>query len=54
MLSKDPKVRITSDEGNPIIIKEPEHIISKVYMEIASKIITSIKADTRKSPLIIQ
>ena len=50
----DPTLRITSDEGNPIIIKEPEHIISKVYMEIASKIITSIKADTRKSPLIIQ
>tara|TARA_B110000091_G_scaffold49480_1_gene54415 strand:+ start:130 stop:1245 length:1116 start_codon:yes stop_codon:yes gene_type:complete len=50
----DPTLRITSDEGNPIIIKEPEHIISKVYMKIASQIITSIKVDTRKSPLIIQ
>jgi len=50
----DITLRITSDEGNPIMIKEPEHLISKVYMEIASQIITSITADTRKSPVIIQ
>ncbi len=37
------KVRETSDEGKPIVITDPEHPCSKVYTDIAQKILKSLK-----------
>ena len=39
----DISLRTTSDEGNPILNKEPNNSISKKYMEIGSKILNLIK-----------
>ncbi len=38
----DISLRTTSDEGNPIVHKEPNNPISKKYMEIGSKILRQI------------
>ena len=43
-----------SDEGNPILHKEPNNSISKKYMEIGSKILNQIQKNRKQSPQIIQ
>ncbi len=50
----DISLRTSSDDGNPIVHKEPNSIISKKYMEIGSQIIKTIKLSERPSPRIIQ
>ena len=50
----DIAIRSTSDEGNPIVIKEPENSISKIYMKIADQIVKSLSIQTRSAPIIIQ
>lgn len=43
-------LRITSDEGNPILHKEPNNSISKKYMEIGSKILDCIEKNRKQFP----
>ena len=50
----DISLRTTSDEGNPIVQKEPNNSISKKYMEIGSKILNQIQKNKKQSPQIIQ
>ncbi|MDC0456322.1 Mrp/NBP35 family ATP-binding protein [Alphaproteobacteria bacterium] len=50
----DIKLRTTSDEGMPIVEKEPDHSISKQYMSIGSRVIKTIMTNTKISPKIIQ
>ena len=47
-------LRTTSDEGNPVLHKEPNNPISKKYMEIASKILDYFENNRKKTPQIIQ
>ena len=47
-------LRTTSDEGNPIVHKEPNNSISKKYMEIGSKILNQIQTNGKQPPQIIQ
>ncbi|MDC3072098.1 Mrp/NBP35 family ATP-binding protein [bacterium] len=39
----DINIRITSDDGNPILHKSPNSLIAQKYLEIGSKIISSVK-----------
>ena len=50
----DISLRTSSDDGNPIVHKEPNSIISQKYMEIGSQIIKTIELDEKPSPRIIQ
>ncbi|MDB0048637.1 Mrp/NBP35 family ATP-binding protein [Alphaproteobacteria bacterium] len=50
----DIKLRTSSDEGKPITETEPDHIISKKYMSIGSRIMETILKNTKVSPKIIQ
>ena len=50
----DIKLRTSSDEGKPITEMEPEHIISKKYMSIGSRIMETILKNKKASPKIIQ
>ena len=50
----DISLRTSSDDGNPIVQKEPNSIISQKYMEIGSKIIKTIELEEKTSPRIIQ
>ena len=50
----DIKLRTTSDEGVPIVEKEPDHFISKQYMSIGSRVIETVMKNTKISPKIIQ
>ena len=50
----DITLRTTSDEGNPIVHKEPNNSISKKYMEIGSKILNQIQTNRKQPPQIIQ
>ena len=50
----DIKLRTTSDEGVPIVEKEPDHFISKQYMRIGSRVIETVMKNTKISPKIIQ
>ena len=50
----DISLRVTSDEGKPIVYKEPNNSISKKYMEIGSKILNLIENNRKQPPLIIQ
>ena len=50
----DISLRTSSDDGNPIVHKEPNSIISQKYMEIGSQIIKKIELNERPSPRIIQ
>ena len=50
----DISLRTSSDDGNPIVQKEPKGIISQKYMEIGSQIIKTIKLEEKISPRIIQ
>ena len=50
----DISLRISSDDGNPIVQKEPNSIISQKYMEIGAQIIKTIKINEKPSPRIIQ
>ena len=45
----DISLRTTSDEGNPILNKEPHNSISKIYMEIGSKILNYIEKNRKQS-----
>ena len=49
----DISLRTTSDEGNPIVNKEPNNSISKKYMEIGSKILKITKNNIKQSSKII-
>ena len=50
----DISLRTSSDDGNPIVHKEPNSIISQKYMEIGSQIIKTIELIEKPSPRIIQ
>ncbi len=50
----DISLRITSDEGNPIVNKEPKSSIAKKYIEIGSKILKQIENKRIQAPQIIQ
>jgi ATP-binding protein involved in chromosome partitioning len=50
----DISLRISSDDGNPIVQKEPNSIISQKYMEIGAQIIKTIKINEKPSLRIIQ
>ena len=50
----DIKLRTSSDEGKPITETEPDHIISKKYMSIGSRIMENILKNKKASPKIIQ
>ena len=50
----DISLRTTSDEGNPIVHKEPGSYISKRFMEVGSKILDQIEKNRKKPPQIIQ
>ena len=50
----DISLRTSSDDGNPIVNKDPNSIISKKYMEIGSQIIKTIEINNKTSPKIIQ
>jgi ATP-binding protein involved in chromosome partitioning len=50
----DISLRTTSDEGKPIVEKEPDHIISKKYMSIGSCLIDTIMKNKKVSPKIFQ
>ena len=50
----DIALRITSDEGKPILHKEPNNYISKKFMEIGSKILNQIQTSRKQPPQIIQ
>ena len=50
----DISLRKTSDDGNPIVYKEPNNPISKKFMEIGSKILHQIEKDIQETPQIIQ
>ncbi len=50
----DISLRISSDDGNPIVQKEPNSIISQKYIEIGSQIIKTIEMNNKRSPRIIQ
>ncbi len=45
----DISLRTTSDEGNPILNKEPNNSISKKYMQIGSKILNYIEKNSKQS-----
>ena len=46
----DIALRITSDEGKPILYKEPNNYISKKFMEIGSKILDYIEINRKDLP----
>ena len=50
----DISLRTTSDEGNPIVHKEPGSYISKRFMEVGSKILNQIEKNRKQTPQIIQ
>ena len=50
----DISLRISSDDGNPIVQKEPNSIISQKYIEIGTQIIKTIEINNKPSPRIIQ
>ena len=50
----DISLRTSSDDGNPIVHKEPNSIISQKYMEIGFQIIKTIELEEKTSPRIIQ
>ncbi|MDC0093479.1 Mrp/NBP35 family ATP-binding protein [Alphaproteobacteria bacterium] len=50
----DIKLRTTSDEGVPIVEKEPDHFISKQYISIGSRVIETVIKNKKVSPIIIQ
>ena len=50
----DIALRISSDEGNPILHKEPNNSISKKFMEIGSKILDYIEKNRKDPPETIQ
>ena len=46
----DISLRTTSDEGNPLVHKEPNNYISKKYIEIGSKILKQIEIKREQKP----
>ena len=50
----DIKLRTSSDEGKPIVVNEPDHIISQKYLNIGSRIIEMVINNKKISPKIIQ
>ncbi len=47
-------LRTSSDDGKPIVQKDPNNIISQKYMEIGSQIIKTLERNEKPSPTIIQ
>ena len=47
-------LRTSSDDGKPIVQKDPNNIISQKYMEIGSQIIKTLERNKKPSPTIIQ
>ena len=47
-------LRTSSDDGKPIVQKDPNSIISQKYMEIGSQIIKTLERNEKPSPTIIQ
>jgi ATP-binding protein involved in chromosome partitioning len=47
------EIRATSDEGNPIVISQPDGPHAQHYMAIAEKVLNGLGAGQRAAPKII-
>ena len=47
------EIRATSDEGNPIVISQPDGPHSQYYLAIAEKVLSGLGVDQRPAPQII-
>jgi ATP-binding protein involved in chromosome partitioning len=47
------EIRATSDEGNPIVISQPDGPHAQHYMAIAEKVLSGLGAGQRAAPKII-
>jgi ATP-binding protein involved in chromosome partitioning len=52
-LPLDIAIRETSDEGNPIVLSQPQSEHAKVYRAIAARIWEKLGGQTRQAPKII-
>jgi len=48
-LPLDQQIRTDTDSGFPLVVKDPEHPISKIFSEIADQIITKLSLQSRPS-----
>lgn len=49
----DIQIRITSDEGNPIVVSDPDSPHSKAYLDIADKVIAKVDGGVQDAPKIV-
>jgi ATP-binding protein involved in chromosome partitioning len=40
-----PEVRISGDQGKPIVLASPDHVVSQSFMSIAAKVIDAVEAE---------
>ncbi len=48
-----PAVRASGDAGTPLVVAEPDHPVSRVYAEVAARVLDGIAAERTAAPRII-
>jgi ATP-binding protein involved in chromosome partitioning len=49
----EPAVRAAGDAGTPIVLAEPEHAVSRAYLDVAAHVLDGIAADAAAVPRIV-
>ena len=49
----EPAVRVAGDTGTPIVVAQPEHPISQIYVSIAAQVLDGIAAERTAAPRIV-
>jgi ATP-binding protein involved in chromosome partitioning len=44
-----PEVRISGDAGKPIVLESPDHLVSHVFMDVATKVMDAVEAERATS-----
>ncbi len=49
----EPAIRASGDAGTPIVVQDPEHPVSKVYLDIARQVLDRAAAERAPAPTIV-
>jgi ATP-binding protein involved in chromosome partitioning len=45
-----PEIRSSGDAGTPLVVEQPEHPVSRIYLDIAEKVLHHMAAENEQAP----
>ena len=45
-----PEIRSSGDAGTPLVVEQPEHPVSRIYLDIAERVLQQMAAENEQAP----